>query len=481
MKKKNVVIFLLIIISLIVTIIVVKKTNKSKNFSLESVSSVEYVAFLENNKYGVMNKNGDVIISAEYDEIDIPNPSKPLFICKYDYDESNDEYHIRVFNNNKESILYQYYIVNPIELSWDNSEVPFEKSVLKFKQKGKYGLIDFSGKIILKPKYEEITTLDSQEGLLLVKKKGKYGVVNIKGDYILKEKYDIIKANENFHASNQLDKMGFIVGNLTSNGYKYGYVNYKNQKILNIEYDQIEVINSIDETNTYFIAFKDGKVGFYNNRYNILKNMYDDILYNQDDNCLIIEKDGKQGLFKINGEMLLSIDYDNIFISGRYINARKEEGVEVYDFNSMEKIKIGNVIGLNETIENDKYIIAISNNEKYKIYDVSNNELKTNEYDYLEYIGNDVFIAYKDKKFGIIDINGNNVVKFIYDDLHCVKDKTIIQGTKKDDGKSEVEYIDYSGNSVEYNSNSIYPEIIKNYKKVELGYGQPYYIKSENS
>lgn len=481
MKKKNVVIFLFIIILLIVTIIVVKKTRKSKKFSLETISSVEYVAFMENNKYGVINKNGDVIIGAEYDEIDIPNPSKPVFICKYDYDENSDEYHIRVFNNNKESILYQYYIVNSIDLNWDNSEIPFEKSVLKFKQKGKYGLIDFDGNVILKPKYEEITTLDSQEGLLLVKKKGKYGVININGDYILKEKYDIIKANENFHASTDLEKMGFLVGNLTKDGYKYGYVNYKNQKILNIEYDQIEIINNIDEDNTYFIAFKDGKAGFYNNRYNILKNLYDDILYNKDDNCLIIEKDGKQGLFKINGEMLLSIDFDKIFISGRYVNARKDDTVEVFDYNTMDKIKIDNVIGLNETIENDKYIIAISNNEKYKILDVATNELKQNEYDYLEYIGNDVFIAYKDKKFGIVDTNGKNIVDFVYDDLHCVKDKTVIQGTKKADGKAEVEYIDYSGNHVEYSSNSLYPEKINNYEKVELGYGQPYYIKAQNS
>lgn len=480
MKSKNVLVFLAIIIVLIATIFVIKKTKKNKNFNLENIANIEYMSYMENNKYGVINKNGDVIISAEYDEIDIPNPSKPLFICKYDYDESSGEYHIRVFNNNKESILYQYFIVNSIKLEWDGSEIPYEKSVLKYKQKGKYGLIDFNGKVITKPKYDEINSLDFQEGLLLVKKKGKYGVINIKGDYILKEKYDIIRANENFHASKDLEKMGFVVGNLTSSGYKYGYVNYKNQKILNIEYDQIEIINSIDESNTYFIAFKDGKAGFYNNRYNILKNVYDDIIYNDYNNCLVIEKDGKQGIFKINGEMLLPIEYDNIFISGRYINARKEDGVEVYDFDGLKRINIENVIGLNETIENDKYVIAISSNEKYQIIDVKNNKLNKSEYDYLEYIGNDDFIAYKEGKFGIVDVNGNNIVKFIYDDLHRLKDTQIIQATKKVEGKAELEYIDFSGNIVEYN-NSLYPDSINNFKKVELGYGQPYYIKVDNS
>lgn len=350
---------------------------------------------------------------------------------------------------------------------------------LNLSKNGKYGLIDFSGNIISKANFDDIKSLDNQEGLLLVKKNNKFGVINIKGDYILKEKYDIIKANENFHAVDNINNMGFIVGNLTNEGYKYGYVNCKNQKILSIEYDQIEVINDIEQGNTYFIAFKDGKAGFYNNKYNILKNMYDDISYNEYNKCLILEKDGKQGLFKLNGEMLLPIEYDNIFISGRYVNTRKEKNVEVYDYTTMNKINIENVIGLNETIENDKYIIAISSSEKYKIVDAKTQELKGDEYDYLEYIGNDRFIAKKTEKFGIIDINGTVFVEFKYDDLRKIKnqdDTNIIRGEIKNSENIKIEFFNYNGNGIENsNTNDLYPEKCGEYKKIDLGYGQPYY------
>lgn len=480
MKQKNVIIFLTIIIILIGACIALNTRKKDKNFTLEKISNIEYMLFFDNNKYGVINKSGKVIINAEYDEIDIPNPGKPLFICKYNYNSDTQDYSIKVLNEKSEPILYEYYIVDSIKLNWDNSEVPFEKSVLKFKQKGKYGLIDFNGKVILKAKYDEIESLDFQEGLLLVKKKDKYGVVNIKGDYILKEKYDIIKANEKFQAESQLEKIGFIVGNLTSEGYKYGYVNYKNQKILNIEYDQIEILNNIDENTTYFIAFKDGKAGFYNNKYNILKNVYDDILYNDYNKCLIIEKDGKQGIFKINGEMQLPIDYDKIFISGRYINTRKGDVVEVYDYNTMSKINIDNVIGLNETTENNKYIIAISSDEKYKIMDVANNMLKKDEYDYLEYIGKDEFIAYKNGKFGIVDVNAKKIVDFKYDDLQRIENEEILKGIIKSAENTNVEYVKYDGSIAEYSSStSVYPEKIENLKKIDLGYGEPYYTKAQ--
>ena len=165
MKQKNVLIFVTIIIILIGACIALNTRKKDKNFSLEKISNIEYMLFYDSNKYGVVNKSGKIIINAEYDEIDIPNPTKPLFICKYNYNSDTQDYSIKVLNEKNEPILYEYYIVDSIKLNWDNSEVPFEKSVLKFKQKGKYGLIDFSGKVILKAKYDEIESLDFQEGL----------------------------------------------------------------------------------------------------------------------------------------------------------------------------------------------------------------------------------------------------------------------------------------------------------------------------
>ena len=478
MKLKNVLIVIIIFIVIILTGVILSKNSKNENYTLEQINNIEYMVFKSDNKYGVINKNGEKVVEAVYDEIDIPNPTKSVFICKYDYNQEKQEYNIKVLNDKKEQILYQYFIIEAINLDWDTSETPYEKSVLKYKKNGKYGLIDFDGNIILKAKYDNIESLDFQEGLLIVEKNGKNGVINIKGDYILKEKYDIIKANEFYKASNEIENTGFIVGNLTSNGYKYGYVNYKNQKILNIEYDQIEILNNIEEGNTYFIAFKDGKAGLYSNKYNILKNVYDDIIYNEYNNCLIIENNGKQGVFKINGEMLLPIEYDNIFISGRYINTRKENNVEVFDYTNMDKISIQDVIGLNETIDNDRYIIAITSDEKYKIVDVVNKKIKDEEYDYLEYIENDEFIAYKEEKFGIVDVNGKIIVEFKYDDLQRVPNEHLIKGTEKNKDKLEIKYLDYNGNIVEKsNLDELYPQEIGKYTKVDLGYGQPYYIK----
>ena len=134
-------------------------------------------------------RDGKVIVEPCYDIIEIPNPSKDLFICKNNYDTNRKEYSVQVFNKDKKQILYQYYIVEAIELNNVDDNGFYEKSVLKYKSNGLYGLIDFNGKKITKAEYESIEGFEFNEGLMLVKKSGKYGIININGAVVLKGRH----------------------------------------------------------------------------------------------------------------------------------------------------------------------------------------------------------------------------------------------------------------------------------------------------
>ena len=54
----------------------------------------------------------------------------------------------------------------------------------------KYGLIDFTGKKITKPIYDELDSLPYKEGQFLVGQDGKYGVINLKGNNIVDIQYE---------------------------------------------------------------------------------------------------------------------------------------------------------------------------------------------------------------------------------------------------------------------------------------------------
>ena len=57
------------------------KNNKEYNYKIEKVSEYNYFVYKENEKFGVINKNGNVIVNATYENVIIPNFEKPVFIC----------------------------------------------------------------------------------------------------------------------------------------------------------------------------------------------------------------------------------------------------------------------------------------------------------------------------------------------------------------------------------------------------------------
>ncbi len=429
MKKK--VIFVCIVVIFVVSIIVVGiihfRNKAGVDYQLEVVNEIDYMLFSENNKYGVINKKGEVVVQALYDEIQIPNPSKPLFICMYGYDMEKNQYKIKVLNEKSEQILYQYVVVEAIKINPVTNEIPYEKSVLKYKQNDKYGLIDFQGNIIVKAKYEEISGLDYREGLLLVKKRGKYGVININGATVVKAKYDKIDSDGYYEEGADYSKAGFIVGKGSDNDYKYGYINCKGKQILGNKYNQIErITNTNQNDDIYLVAFEKGKAGLYINGKNIIKHKYEDIIYEVNNDCLILQEDSKQGISDFNGKITIDMQYDNIFVSGKYINAQKDGQVDIYDYNTKQKLNFENIVGLNQTT-NDNYSIAITSNDKYKILDNQKNEIRENEYDYLDYIYGDYFIASSNQKYGVVDVNGNEIIEFRYDFMQKIENTKVLQ------------------------------------------------------
>ena len=431
MKKKTVFItigIICIILATTISILAIRNKKPNLDYQLEVVTEINYVVFMDNNKYGVINKNGDIVIESKYDEIQIPNPSKPLFICKYDYNIEKSQYKIKVLNEKSEQILYQYVVVEAIELNSGISPIPYEKSVLKYSDNNKYGLIDFTGKVIAKPNYDEISSFDYNEGLLLVKKDGKYGIININGVTVVSEEYDKIESDGYYEDNEtQYKKSGFIVGKNVNNSIKYGYINRDAEKILDTKYDQIGRIDNPEKNNDiYLVAFENGKAGFYKNKDNVIGHEYEDIGYDKNNKCLIIQKDSKQGISDFNGNIQIDLKYDNIFISGKYVNAQNSDNIDIYDYSTKQKISYENVVGLNQT-SSDKYSIAITESGTFKIIDNEKNELKDKEYNYLEYINDDYFITFKNKKFGIINLNGEKIVDFKYDSIQKIPNTNLVQ------------------------------------------------------
>lgn len=431
-KLKQVSIIIVIAIILIISIIgIIVAINKSKEkYEVEKISNedIKYYKIMSNGKSGIIDKTGKVIIEPKYNTIKLPNPKEPIFICIYDYNASSGEYKTKVLNEKNEEILTNYENINTIDIKEIVSSIPYEKTVLQYQKEGKYGIINFEGKSIINPIYEEIKNMPYREGELIAKKQGKYGVVNINGGKLLDFKYDYITGDNYYSEETNYELDGYIVGINSENGkMQYGYISNKREQILDVEFDKIYRMNNIkDDENIYLLAEKDGKIQLYKNNKILLDNNYQAINYSEDSKLLILQKDNKYGVTDLNGKQILSVDYEQVRIPGNYIIAVKEKEQVIYDLTGAPKENLTYTNILNT--ENENYNITIDKNDKYGLINKNGNILIENKYNYIQYLYDNYFIVGGETgKSGIINEKGEEILPIKYEVIQKLNKDNIVQ------------------------------------------------------
>ena len=429
MNKKIRWIIIGIVAVIIIAISIMAIINEVQlHYKVEEISEYKYFTLEQNKKYGVIDKNGNIVIEAEYEAVQIPNPSKAIFVCVKEYNENTKEYETVVYNEKKEVLFSNYKNVQSISIYTNVNSTPYEKSVLTYKENGKYGLINLEGKQITKPVYDEISSINYKEGTFLVKQNELEGIINMKGKVIIKCEYESV-TSDNYYSENGYNKQaGFIVSKKTEDGYRYGYVNYRGTIILNPIYTQLERVTEIaNEKGVYFIAFKNGQAGLLKNNKEILNYEYEDIQYNVLGSIFVTKRNGKYGAVNQEGTTVLYPEYDNVYTGGMYLNALKDKDIFIFDLN-------GNKIETNEVsktkTENANYYITIDKNNKYKVVDSKDNIIIDKDYTYIEYLPGDYFIVERDSKSGIIDSNGKSVIELKYDSISRINETDILQMEK---------------------------------------------------
>lgn len=431
MKKKLTIILtiiILVIIGISAYFIVQNNKEKNKEYQIEEIAKYNYFVYQEEGKFGVLNTEGKPIIQAKYTDVKIPNPSKPVFVC---YTENNTQ----VLNETGEQILTQYQNIDVLKLKNVSSDLIYEKQILKYEKEGKYGLINIEGKQITKPIYEEIDTLQYKEGEILVKKDGKYGVINQKGAILIDTKYDKITADAYYNADTRYRYDGYIVANKTEQGYRYGYISYHGNTYLETNYNDLKRIPEIgNNQEAYILAAENGRYGIFKNDKKIIENEYQSITYDSANNIFVTQKGKKYGVKNAEGNDILKDEFAQIDIKGKYIYAKNSEGKdEVYSLEG----KLTNIASNTMIIdvpEKPGYTIRIQTQDGKTIYQIykGENPIESDEYMYIQYLENDIFIASKrDGKLGIIDINGKEKTEFKYSTIQRIFDTNLIQMTSE--------------------------------------------------
>lgn len=396
------------------------------------VKDYEYFALYANNKWGVINQDGEEVIEPSYQEmIVIPNKTKDIFICTYNINEQTGTYKTKVINSKSEEMLTGYEQIETLDNIDENDNVWYEENILKIKKNGKYGLIDLTGKEILPAEYDEITTLKGIENSIIIKKDGKVGLVNDSGNILAEAKYTEIKNLGDSY------KNGYIT---VSEDGKYGIMGTTKRQILENKYDEI----SQNYLGNYYLVKEDGKQKLIDSKGNtLIENGFDEIK-SATSNGIIFVKDNLYGEMNTSGEVTIEAKYQdlkeanegyyiakqndkygiidqaqNVSLTFNYTGITYNEKANLFLAEDEEyKTSIINdkfnikVTGILSEINVDKSYIRMRIGNEYKYYDLKGEEKSSVEL--LE--NNTLFLSKNGGKYGYVDKKGNVVVDYIYDD-----------------------------------------------------------------
>ena len=394
LNKYRIHIVVALILLLFIPMIMIAVNKFRQDYDVEKISKAKYFAVLSNHQIGVIDAKGNTVIEPGYYNVCIPNPTKAIFVCYYDYNEQTGKCKTKVINEQGTELFTKYNQIDVIDLNGFETTNPYEKNLLKYEDKGKYGLINLEGEKVLDAKYEEITGLSCKEGELLVKENDKYGVINNKGTELIKPKYDYIAGDEYYISGEKHQISGYIVGEKTEDGYRYGYLNGKRKMMLDVVYNEITRIGGVQGENTdkdiFIIARKNGRCGLMKNKKVVIDFKYQDINYSGVGNLLIVNRNTKSGIFTAKGKKVLDTIYDEITVRDNDIFAVKDKN-EIYFNLSGKEISKDSIKEITESEEEQE-----KEEPKKNITGLTPTQ--------------------KDGKWGFVNTEGKTVVDYQYED-----------------------------------------------------------------
>lgn len=457
-EKLNVkkVIAVIVAIAVFIMFIVGIKTLLTTD-TYKTTTITNYFPVYTNGKWGVINQKGEIVIEPQYEEmITIPDTKTDLFICVYDVDYTNNTYKTKIINSKNEEKFTEYDAVEILENIDSNNILWYEEGVLKVKKGDLYGLINYSGKVILPIEYSSIDVLPGVKNSIIINKNDQVGLCDNKGNIIINPEYKEIKSIEDDY------KNGYIIIN---NDNLYGLIDFTKNIVLEPIYEEIKPVAST----SIYIVKENGKLKAINkNKETLIENKFDDVKEINGDN-LIYVKNKKYGIINIDQEIKIQAEYEDLqYAFGDYYIAKKSnkygiinssnDTIVPFEYSSIAYRKNAGFIeaekpdNINTEILNDKLekklegIIAEVNelkayiririNDEYKYYNFKFEEIKSSDV-----LTNTMFLDKKDGKYGYIDSKGNVVVDYIYDD--ALEQNSYGYSAVKKDGKWT--YIDSTG------------------------------------
>lgn len=293
-------------------------------------SKAGYAEFSDkNDKKGIMDKEGKIIVEAQYDSSDdLPKFSNNGLAAKKETNENGFSKWGYINTKSEWVIKPQFKSVQAFQ----------ENGLAKVKLEDGYGVIDNTGKVLTEKTYDSIDNY--KNGVAIVMADKSYGLINENGK-------EIAAGYEKIIISSQFAKV--------KKDNKYGYITLEGKNYLEPKYEDVGKVGANE-----LIAVKENSKWGYVNKSGkfIIEPIYSKAEEFKANGYAVVSKDGKYGLIDEKGEVIIATEYkDAINYNSDGIAAVKvKRSWKFIDKNGKEVLNIDNE-GL-RSFGGDGYFVA---------------------------------------------------------------------------------------------------------------------------
>ena len=327
-------------------------------------------------------------------------------------------------------------LINGPKANRKGSSKNISNSYIAIYEGSKWGVINSKGDYVIKPEWNEMVLIPNDAQSVFIVQTDVDIAGNTYNSYAINEKgekkftsYDKVDVLQNIKA----DGTSYIADNVlkVQKDGKFGLINLSGKELIAPQFEEISCLKYVQNS---YLTKKDGKFGLIDNAGNIIiDNAYDSIkaLTNKYEDGYVVEKGGKFGLINYHKEQVLETKYNKILplTSGSLYIVNEEGSFKLVGTNNETKFS-------NEKLQFATYIgsdtIIINQDGKYSLIYIEDQSNLMTDYQLIEYMFGNNYIAKKDGKVGIVDKGGNTIVEFSYTNISYLSSEGFIEAEKED-------------------------------------------------
>lgn len=314
---------------------------------------------------------------------------------------------------------------------------------LLFEEKGKIGLKDSAGKVVIPAAFEALGWSDGSFSIVGqvtgYKIKDHWGLINLKKEFLSNAEYEYLTypGGDRVIAQKKINPTETKVGCLNLRGevsvafqydgiqiiglraivfikqgatYKYGLIDLNNREVIPVQFKNIYPLGTL----RYAVENTDQKIALFSEEGKAITPFGIDSISSFHNSLAVIYQDLNQGVIDREGEIKIEPRYREVRIdpdgsvSSRLPNEWKVLDGENHEVRKMEADGLAPMGG---------NLYRISKSNLYGVVDEEFNKVLPVEYSYIGQLQGKTIIAAKKGKFGIQRLNGSLLLPFQYDSI----------------------------------------------------------------